>query len=183
MHHLKHLFGKGRFYIYIGFAALFETERNYMLPNTSAYKSILRKTKKELDFIEPETDHKNIVLEHLSKEDMDKLKKITKKQILEVQNLSNIKGSTVPYTCSILGLGAITYFYQPTFCGLFVSSYLTLLFLDFLKSLSVVKYGIEPLWEWQMKDLGFVMTSAFGFFTLAVLTKVGLTKLKERATK
>lgn len=62
-----------------------------------------------------------------------------------------------------------------------MTSYLLLNQFDFIKSLTVIKKGSEPWWQWKMKDIGFVMNSAFGFFTMIMLTRRGLAKLKERA--
>lgn len=119
----------------------------------------------------------------MSETDLNKLKTITKKKIVEIQNLSRQSGSTLPYTSSILGLGAISYFLHPTICAVFVPTYLTVLITDFVKSVYVIKSGKDPLWQWKMKDLGYLMTTTFGFITIALLTRAGIAKLKERATK
>jgi hypothetical protein len=108
---------------------------------------------------------------------------MTKKKILEIQNLSRESGSTLPYTCSIIGLGVVNFFIHPTICALFVGSYLSVLVADFVKSLDVIKSGRDPLWTWKMKDLGHVMTTTFGFITLAFLTRSALAKLKDKVTK
>ena len=60
-----------------------------------------------------------------------------------------------------------------------MTSYLLLNQADFIKSLIVIKTGSEPWWEWKMKDVGFVMNSALGFFTLILLTRKGIARLKE----
>lgn len=72
---------------------------------------------------------------------------------------------------------------HPTACAMFVPTYLTVLMADYMKSMIVIKSGKDPLWQWKMKDLGYVMTTAFGFITLALLTKASIAKLKEKATK
>ena len=77
----------------------------------------------------------------------------------------------------------MNYFLAPTACGLFISSYLTLLSIDFLKSMVAIKYGTNPMWNWKMEDVGYLMTFSAGIFTVAVLTKSGLTRLRERAQK
>ena len=64
-----------------------------------------------------------------------------------------------------------------------MGGYLTLLTLDMLKSLSVVKYGIDPLWSWKMKDAGYMIACSFAAITIVVATKTGIAKLKDRATK
>jgi hypothetical protein len=61
-----------------------------------------------------------------------------------------------------------------------VASYLTLLQADLLKSLVVVKYGWDPLWQWKMKDCAFLVASSFGALTLALLARSGKAKLMER---
>jgi hypothetical protein len=119
----------------------------------------------------------------MNETELNKLKTVTKRKIVEIQNLSRQSGSTLPYTSGILGLGAITYFLHPTICAFFVPTYLTVLITDFVKSIYVIKSGKDPLWQWKMKDLGYIMTSAFGFITIALLTRAGIAKLKERATK
>jgi len=80
-------------------------------------------------------------------------------------------------------MGALNYFVAPTACGLFVSSYLTLLTADFMKSLYTIKYGSDPLWRWKMADIGYLMTFSFGLFSLVVITKSGLAKLRERSIR
>ena len=75
-------------------------------------------------------------------------------------------------------MGALNYFMAPTACGFFVSSYLTLLMADFLKSLYVIKNGSDPWWTWKMKDLGYLVVFSFGLLSLVVLTKSGLAKLR-----
>jgi hypothetical protein len=47
----------------------------------------------------------------------------------------------------------------------------------------VIKYGTNPMWNWKMQDLGYLMTFSAGIFTVAVLTKSGLSRLRERAQK
>lgn len=66
---------------------------------------------------------------------------------------------------------------------MFLGSYLTILAADFLKSLDVIKYGRDPLWTWKMKDLGHVMTSAFGLITLGLVLRSGFRRLKQRVSK
>ncbi len=83
----------------------------------------------------------------------------------------------------MLGMGSITYFITPTACGLLLSSYLSLLCADYLKSLKVVKYGGDPWWSWKINDVGFIMASIFGTITFVGVTKTGISKLKERANK
>jgi hypothetical protein len=97
--------------------------------------------------------------------------------------VSKQRGSTAAITSSILGLAAINYFTAPTACAFFISSYLTMLSLDFLKSMVVIKYGINPPWKWKMQDMGYLMTLTAALFTVVVLTKSGLSKLRERAQR
>jgi hypothetical protein len=66
---------------------------------------------------------------------------------------------------------------------LFVGGYVTLLAADYAKSISVLKFGLNPLWRWKMKDMGYIMACCFGVLTVAAVTKVGIAKLKDRATK
>jgi hypothetical protein len=66
---------------------------------------------------------------------------------------------------------------------LFVGGYITLLAADYAKSISVLKFGLNPLWSWKMKDMGYIMACCFGALTVAAVTKAGITKLKDRATK
>jgi hypothetical protein len=77
-----------------------------------------------------------------------------------------------------LGLGAINYFLAPTACGFFVSSYLTLLSVDYLKSMLVIKYGINSPWSWKMQDVGYLMAFSAGIFSMTVVTKRGLARLR-----
>jgi hypothetical protein len=78
----------------------------------------------------------------MSEQDQNKLKSLTKKQIIEIQNISKLSGSTSAITASVLGLGAFNYFFSPTVAAIFLSSYLTLLSADFVKSLAVIRFGI-----------------------------------------
>lgn len=39
------------------------------------------------------------------------------------------------------------------------------------------------MWNWKMQDVGYLMAFSAGIFTVAVLTKSGLTRLRERAQK
>ena len=49
-----------------------------------------------------------------------------------------------------------------------------------MKSLLVVKTGSDPIWEWKMKDFGYVINSAFAFLTLIVLARHGIARLREK---
>lgn len=40
MYYVKHLFVKGRFHVYIGFALLIEAQRKYLLPYSALYKRV-----------------------------------------------------------------------------------------------------------------------------------------------
>ena len=110
---------------------------------------------------------------------MKKMKTVTKRRIAELQNLDQQRGTTTIHTGIMLSLGAVNYFLHPSICAIFVTSYLLLSQVDFIKSLAVIKKGSEPWWEWKMKDVGFVMNSALGFFTLIMLTRRGIARLKE----
>jgi len=52
-----------------------------------------------------------------------------------------------------------------------------------LKSLFVIKFGIEPIWTWKMKDMGYLYACSLGAITCAILMKAGIAKLKEQTTK
>ena len=88
------------------------------------------------------------------------------------------KHSTVIVTTSILGLGAVNYFLSPMSTAVFVTGYLTLLSIDFAKSISVIKFGKNPLWTWKMKDMGYLMLYTFCAITVLAATKAGIAKLK-----
>lgn len=94
--------------------------------------------------------------------------------------MSSDKYATMPLSFTILALGSVNYFLSPTTCAIFVTTYLTLLTVDYAKSISVLKFGVEPLWNWRMKDMGYVLACCFGALTLAVVTRSGISKLKER---
>ncbi len=81
-------------------------------------------------------------------------------------------------TASILGLGAINYYLSPMSTLVFVTGYLSLLGIDFAKSISVIKFGKNPLWTWKMKDMGFLMLYTFCAISVIAGTKAGITKLK-----
>ena len=117
-------------------------------------------------------------LETLPIETVNRLKKKTKKQIVELQSLKGQEGSTTLSTCTVLGFGVINYFFHPTLCAVFVSSYLLLLQADLMKSMFVMKYGNDPLWQWKMKDCAYLINSTFGFLTCLVLARHGLARLK-----
>lgn len=106
------------------------------------------------------------------------LKANTKLKVQEIQSLCEEKHSTVFATASILGLGAVNYFLSPISTAVFVTGYLTLLSVDFAKSISVIKFGKNPLWTWKMKDMGFLMLYTFCAITVLVGTKAGISKLK-----
>ena len=122
-------------------------------------------------------------LESLTLEQLNKLKSKTKKQVMEIQSLKEQEGSTLETTATFLGLGGVTFFLQPTMCAFFLSSYLLLLQIDFLKSLVAIRLGKDPLWKWKMRDCGYVMGTTFGILTVLFLTKQGIAKLKERAVQ
>lgn len=115
--------------------------------------------------------------------EINQLKTTTKKKVDEIQNMSSDQFATLPLSFTVLALGSINYFLSPTSCALFVGGYLTLLTADFAKSISVLKFGVEPAWRWKMKDMGYVVACCFGAWTLAVVTKSGIAKLKERTSK
>lgn len=119
----------------------------------------------------------------MSEADLNKLKSATKKKILELQNICGNADSTIVYTSSVLAMGGINYFFFPTGCALFVSSYLLCLVADYVKSLSVIRFGVDPFWEWKMKEVGYIYCWAFGMLTVGVLGRAGIAKLKDRATK
>lgn len=58
-----------------------------------------------------------------------------------------------------------------------------MLTVDFLKSIAVLKFGWEPVWHWKMKDMGYVTACGFAAVTATVITKRGISKLKERTSK
>jgi hypothetical protein len=88
------------------------------------------------------------------------------------------KHSTVFVTASILGLGAVNFFLNPMCTAIFVPSYLVLLSIDFIKSISVIKFGKNPLWTWKMKDIGYLTLYTFCALTAMAATKAGISKLK-----
>ena len=49
-----------------------------------------------------------------------------------------------------------------------------------LKTLITAKYGINPLWNWQLQDAGHLMVYLFGFATLGILSKAAILKIKQR---
>lgn len=116
----------------------------------------------------------------MTEQQKNKLKKVTKKEVNEVQKFLKNRTATMSNTSWILGLGIVNYFYHPTVCGSFVAGYLTLLHLDMLKTVATAKFGIDPLWNWQMKDLGFLVVYLFGFVTAGILCKAALVRLKQR---
>jgi hypothetical protein len=99
------------------------------------------------------------------------LKTVTKKKVDEIQNMSSDQYATIPISFTILGLGSINYFLSPTSCAIFVAGYLTLLAADYAKSISVLRFGMDPLWRWKMKDMGYVVACCFGAWTFAVVTR------------
>ena len=60
MNKVKDLFVKGKYYIFVGFAVLIETERKYGLPYTNSYKKTLENAKEELKYVDPDTDYSKI---------------------------------------------------------------------------------------------------------------------------
>lgn len=58
-----------------------------------------------------------------------------------------------------------------------------ILLVDFIKNIHAIKDGSDPLWTWKMKDLGYVITFVFAGATTLLLTKAGISKLKDRASK
>lgn len=92
--------------------------------------------------------------------------------------MSSDQLATIPLTFTILSMGAINYFISPTTCAIFVTSYLTLLAADYAKSISVLKFGVDPLWRWKMKDMGYVLACCFGALTVGFITRSGIKKLK-----
>jgi hypothetical protein len=111
------------------------------------------------------------------------LKAITKLKVEEIQNLCRDKYSTVYVTASILGLGALNFFLSPMSTAVFVPCYLGLLSLDFVKSISVIKFGKSPLWTWKMKDVGYLALYTFYALTALAVTKAGILKLKQKVTQ
>jgi hypothetical protein len=97
--------------------------------------------------------------------------------------MSSDQYATLPISFTVLALGSINYFLSPTTCAIFVGGYLTLLTADFAKSISVIKFGVDPLWRWKMKDMGYVVACCFGALTFAVVTRSGIARLKERTSK
>jgi hypothetical protein len=81
MHYFKELFVKGRFSIYLAFAFITETQRNYMLAKTKVYNHITKKAQQELTYIDPQKNYAELTLEAISDEDKKKLKTTTKKQV------------------------------------------------------------------------------------------------------
>ena len=81
MQYLKELLIKGRYSIFIASGILFEVERDRLLPMTKIYTEVTQAAKEELDFIDPQTDHKEVNIDELSGFDLDKLKSKTKKQV------------------------------------------------------------------------------------------------------
>lgn len=88
------------------------------------------------------------------------------------------KHSTVFVTVSILGLGALNFCFSPMTTAIFVPCYLGLLSLDFIKSVSVIKFGKSPLWTWKMKDVGYLALYTFSALAALAATKAGILKLK-----
>lgn len=107
----------------------------------------------------------------MTPEQLNRLKTVTKKKVDEIQNMSSDQYATIPISFTILGLGSINYFLSPTSCAIFVAGYLTLLAADYAKSISVLKFGMDPLWRWKMKDMGYVVACCFGAWTFAVVTR------------
>ena len=102
----------------------------------------------------------------------------TKKKVVEIESLLSKDSSTWKITCVMIAMGAANYFWSPTSCGIFVSVYLTMNTLDFLKSLSVLKWGNEPWWSVKSKDLGYVMAFGFGVLTIGMGIRRGISNLK-----
>ena len=119
----------------------------------------------------------------MGEKQLKSLRSVTKRKVEEVQSLRSQHLSTTPYTAAVLALGSIHYFTSPTLCALAVGGYLTLLVCDYLKSLSVIRFGAEPAWRWRMSDLSFVFLCGFGAATGVVLTRAGVGRLRERASK
>lgn len=137
----------------------------------------------ELRLTLPEEDASQLSLEQLGEKQLKGLRSATKRKVEEVQSLRSQHLSTAPYTAAVLALGAIHYFTSPNICALAVGGYLTLLACDYVKSLAVVKFGTEPAWRWRMSDLAFVFLCGFGAATGVVLTRAGIGRLRERASK
>lgn len=81
MHYFKELFGKGRYSIYVAFAVITETQRNYMLANTKVYNNIGKKAQQELNYADTDNNYQDKSIESLTEEDKKKLKTTTRKQI------------------------------------------------------------------------------------------------------
>ena len=83
----------------------------------------------------------------------------------------------------MLGCGSITYFTSPTLCAVMMSSYLTFLSADFMKSMYVMKKGGEPWWSVKVKDIGYVTACGFLMLTTLTLARAGIARFRTNMTK
>lgn len=81
MNYLKDIFIKGRYHIYIGFAAFIESQRRYLLPYSNLYKNIKKTVADELSITSPNQDTSILSLESMTAEEISHLKTNTKKKV------------------------------------------------------------------------------------------------------
>jgi hypothetical protein len=81
MNYIKDIFIKGRYHIYIGFAAFIEGQRRYLLPHSNLYKNIRKTVAEELSITNPDQDLANLSLESMNPEEINYLKSATKKKV------------------------------------------------------------------------------------------------------
>jgi hypothetical protein len=95
----------------------------------------------------------------------------------------NEKNSTWKITCAMIAMGGLNIFWSPASCAIFISFYLTLNTIDFVKSLSIIKWGFNPLWDVKFKDIGYVTAYGFTIVTIWMGLRFGIARFKEKVTK
>jgi hypothetical protein len=66
MKYIKDLFIQGRYHIFIGFAILIESQRNYLIPYSNLYKTIRNNVIEESKLINPDMNSETIELEKMT---------------------------------------------------------------------------------------------------------------------